>query len=190
VDAWLAAQDSVSPFSIASERVLCFAGNRGKVDMMVSWSDETNQFNSISGSFPSAYIGTDEAFEAFISWIAKLTACVNPAYGFIQNMMTKGWANPYNLFLRLPDIPWGTIFGAPYVEMFGEQSIISAPFAEVTRWASGHFFCKLTGDLRNSDLPMDIRQSIRSHLGSDAFMEGTRQPRQYKDGRSPFAKPR
>ena len=73
------------------------------------------------------------------------------------------------------------------IEMFGENKIETAPYASVEKWNSGHSFCKLTDDLMNSQLPIELRQAVREHLGEDAFMQGSRQPRHYKDGRSPLS---
>lgn len=187
VDAWFCQQDLVSPFSTAGERVLCLEGARGRVNMMITWSDNPFPLNSISASFPSQYLAEEASCESFLAWIENLTASVDPVFGFVQNMMTKGWATPYDLTLRLPEIPWGTILGKPYIEMFGEDKIRTAPYASVEKWSSGHLFCKLTDDLLNPQLPIELRQAVREHLGEDAFMQGSRQPRHYKVGRSPLS---
>jgi len=99
--------------------------------------------------------------------------------------MTKGWANPLDLKKRLPEISWGTVFGEPYIELFGRERILNAPFDKVEEWHSNHIFCKLTPDLMNPDLPMTQREGVRHYLGSKAFVEGNRQPSYYNEGVAP-----
>ena len=187
MDTWFRSIESASPFSIAGEKMICLEGDRGGISIMVTWNEGRFPLNSVSGSFPSKCLEGGTSLDTFLSWIEKLTSLVDPVYGFIQNMMTKGWATPYDLSIRLPEIPWGTIFGRPYIEMFGWEEIEAAPYASVEKWNSEHYFCKLTDDILNPLLPGELRKAVREHLGENAFMQGTQQPRHYKDGRSPIA---
>jgi hypothetical protein len=82
---------------------------------------------------------------------------------------------------RLPEVPWLSIFGPPYEELFGAEGLATAPFASVEHRA-GHVWARLSESAFTE--PDDAaRDAIRAHLGEDAFVKGRRWPQ--RPGRAP-----
>jgi hypothetical protein len=75
----------------------------------------------------------------------------------------------------LPQLYWGTLFGPAYVELFGEERLLSAPAKYVRKLDYGAIYVQL------SDSPYDfiddyphmeaIRQRVKEHLGKNAFFD-------------------
>ncbi len=76
---------------------------------------------------------------------------------------------------RIPDLFWATVFGGPYVEMFGRQQLLSAPVREVQSLSSGGLMLQLSElmtDLETHPTEIDeIRSRTVAHLGQDAFFQ-------------------
>jgi hypothetical protein len=161
-------------------------------DFMIEWTKGEQppfrlpRFHSISGGIPRKYIEKPASrLEEYLGFIKCLVKVVSPVYGIIQNMMTPQWDIPYDLNIRLPDIPWGTIWGPPYIELFGREKIFNAPFYHIEELQSGHIFAQLTESILDPNLPDDIRSEIRTFLGEEYFMTGKKSYRHYKNGKSP-----
>lgn len=76
---------------------------------------------------------------------------------------------------RIPDLYWTTVFGVPYVEMFGEEKLLSAPVRLSERLSNGSVLLQLSEDLgdveQRSDEIERIRSTVKAHLGLDAFSQ-------------------
>jgi len=74
---------------------------------------------------------------------------------------------------RIPELYWATVFGSPYVDMFGRERILSAPVFRVESLGRGCVMLQLTpniGDLESGSPELErTRSAAKSHLGSDAF---------------------
>jgi hypothetical protein len=155
-----------------------------KGEYLVHWRKQiVPSFAGVAGSASWEILnGEPSRFGAFLSLVKEIVEIVNPVYGDVQNMAVPGWDTPTDLQRRLPDVPWVSIYGNPYIQMFGENKILSAPFFKIERLASGHFWLQSTESIQEP-VPESVRSAIRNHLGEDAFM---RSPRwRYKDGRAP-----
>jgi hypothetical protein len=87
----------------------------------------------------------------------------------------------WDLRKGLPDLYWGTVFGKPYVELFGAQKLAQAPVARREELAPGIFYLQLTDDLNDvraePQLVEQVRTEAKRFLGIDAFKESaTAQP--------------
>ena len=75
----------------------------------------------------------------------------------------------------MPDLPWLTIFGRPYIDMMGRERILNTPANKVKALSSGAIALQLTEGLE--DNPTDwqtfrtIRERCKQYLGSDAFFD-------------------
>ncbi len=72
----------------------------------------------------------------------------------------------------IPMVTWGLWLGPPYVELFGEETIESAP-CKKDRFGSSFFLC-LTEDIWDSkkdpDSTSKLGEAVAEHLGHEAFM--------------------
>lgn len=161
-------------------------------DFMISWEKGVNprgipaKFHSISGGIPLKRLRKCVSRSTeYQSLIEQLVSAVDPVFGMIQNCETPHWDTPYDLTLRLPDIPWGSFFGRPYIDMFGRDKLLRAPFHSVKELPSGHIFAQLTESIMDPELPQERRAAVREWLGEDCFMVGKAAPRSYTGGRTP-----
>jgi hypothetical protein len=76
----------------------------------------------------------------------------------------------------LPDLYWGTLFGPPYVRLFGRDRLLSAPAHLVEELAPELFYLQLSDDLADLQTSFEAvdqaRQRVKEHLGSDCFFRG------------------
>jgi hypothetical protein len=84
----------------------------------------------------------------------------------------------------LPDVYWLTIFGPPYVKLFGEEKILSAPASQTEVIGQKMVLMQLTPrleDVRNTATFRDLKSRVKAHLGADTFY----QPGQVGEARHP-----
>jgi hypothetical protein len=94
--------------------------------------------------------------------------------------MTVGQFKTERLKLNLPDLPWLTIFGSPYVEMFGRERIEATPAHEVRTLSDGSILVNVTRDI--PDTPegwanfKTARDACKRHLNCNAFFDPSSPP--------------
>ena len=78
----------------------------------------------------------------------------------------------------LPNLYWAQVFGPPWVELFGADTLASTPAHRVEEVAPGHWLVQLTERL--ADVVEDragferVRAAAKVHLGADAFYSAER----------------
>ncbi len=84
---------------------------------------------------------------------------------------------PKNLRLNIPDLCWLTIFGPPYIQLFGRDNLLSTPAAEVRELDDQSVLVKVTADIPDTNEGWRVfkasREPCKTHLDSDAFYEAT-----------------
>ena len=76
----------------------------------------------------------------------------------------------------LPDLYWLTVFGPPYVQMFGLEKLLAAPTFKRERIGEQTVALQLTPDLydmRRPDEFQEVRAQIKTLLGEQAFFRGS-----------------
>jgi hypothetical protein len=75
----------------------------------------------------------------------------------------------------LPNLCWATIFGSPYVELFGRDKVLSTPAFLVQELADNLFYIQLSENLFDLKSKYgevnNIRCTVKKYLGSDAFYD-------------------
>jgi hypothetical protein len=75
----------------------------------------------------------------------------------------------------LPDVFWGTVFGPPYIALFGKEKLLSAPVAVAEQISGDMIYIQLTDglvDVASDPVGMtQRRKAFKDHLGVDAFFE-------------------
>jgi hypothetical protein len=94
-------------------------------------------------------------------------------------------------------LPWVTVFGPPYVRMFGAKKLLSAPAAIVEEIAPKMIYMQLTSNVTDiaADLPayFALRRRVKDHIGPDAFFDPARGKGPYRVPKfdlEPWPKPR
>ena len=83
--------------------------------------------------------------------------------------------NDLDIAIALPTLFWITVFGPPYVEMFGKEKLFSAPAFRVEEVQKDQILIQLTErpeDVKR-DLPrvLAVRDAVIDHIGRDAFFD-------------------
>jgi hypothetical protein len=91
--------------------------------------------------------------------------------------MTVLQHNSPKLMKCLPDLLWLTVFGRPYIALFGREKLLSTPAREVKELQNGAVVVKLT-DLLGDDMASwenfkVVRDRCKDHLGRTAFCVST-----------------
>lgn len=75
----------------------------------------------------------------------------------------------------IPDLYWLTLFGKPYVRLFGSERILSSPNAVVEELTHDLFTIQLSGDIRDitekPDELFETSRRIKQHLNNNAFFD-------------------
>lgn len=84
----------------------------------------------------------------------------------------------------LPQLQWATVFGRPYVNLFGREKLLSAPAAVVEELGEDTIFIQLTPKVTDvaNDLEgyFALRSRVKDHIGSDAFFDPAKGPIGYR----------
>ena len=150
----------------------------------IRWAVEPKRLNSVGGFFEAntlKYIYQDVGL--LLELLVSLVPIIGGIYGSMR-LMDDLYTIPTDLTVRLPNVPWLSIYGPPYVEMFGEDRILAAPFWKVWKLESGHVIAQLTEHI-DDEYGEPERKAVRDFLGADAFLEGKNRPRHHKTGRVP-----
>jgi hypothetical protein len=97
----------------------------------------------------------------------KLIKIVKPIYGDFRSKAIKG-RDVVDLNVRLPDICHVSIFGPPYVELFGKEVIEAAPYEYIEEIAPGYYWLQANESVFDP-VPEAKKRAIREHFGEDAF---------------------
>lgn len=91
-----------------------------------------------------------------------------------------------SLLKYLPQLPWATVFGPPYVRLFGKDRLLSAPVALAKEIAPDMVYVQLTTAVPVSENELseyfDLRRGVKEHIGADAFFSP-------KVGKGPYRVP-
>lgn len=158
------------------------AGKNCEYQVQWNWSDPPS-FPFIGGFLLRNFFDKKpDVLMDFLDLVKKMASTTNAVYGDIRSMEFAGWDAPFNLGLRLPDIPNVSIYGKPYIEFFGRDKIESAPFHSIEQLSDDLYWLQAT-ELVTDLVPENVKTSIRKHFGEDAFMSGNKW--RYSDGHHP-----
>jgi hypothetical protein len=88
----------------------------------------------------------------------------------------------FDLRKNIPNLPWATIFGTPYIEMFGRDRLLASPAAVVEELGADQVYVQLTPCISDLEVNFEefqaVRRRVKEHLGNNAFMRevGARVP--------------
>ena len=124
-----------------------------------------------------------------VEFLLAVSGILRPDFAYLHLFTEEQFsAIPYNMYspfrqrgvatllLRryLPDLCWGTVFGPPYVRLFGRDVLLSAPVYRAQEIAQDTIYLQLSeslADLQTQYPAVDaVRQATKEHLGTDAFL--------------------
>ncbi|MBX7059742.1 MAG: hypothetical protein K1X75_16880 [Leptospirales bacterium] len=136
-------------------------------------------------------------FDSLIKFMSKSASRLPVNFGFIHRLTAEevsraaagGWAaqdlgivggkdpsiyiSSIALQSYIPEIYLITIFGKPYIQLFGRKKLVQAPVAQAIELENGAIMLKLMDDLSIID-PVEMearRREVKIHLGSEAFYD-------------------
>ncbi len=90
----------------------------------------------------------------------------------------SGYLEEYTTFVLkhwLPELPWGVVFGEPYVQLFGMNRLLNAPAYKVQKISDTSVYIQLSPNLsdliNNYDAVNCVRQNVKNHIGPEAFFD-------------------
>ncbi|MDB5803932.1 MAG: hypothetical protein JWN73_1254 [Betaproteobacteria bacterium] len=159
--------------------------NAGKnCEYQIQWNKSSEPSFPFVGGYllDNTFMKSPEVLTAFLKVIKEISLVTKPAYGDIRSMSVPGWDTPFDLKLRLPDIPNVSIYGQPYIDFFGRDRIENAPFFSIERLGEDLYWLQAIESI-TGPVPDEIKLAIRKHFGAEAFMAG--QKWRYVDGKHP-----
>lgn len=134
----------------------------------ISWKLNDNS-NIIGFHLPRKLIVKDYGTEKFIGLAKKLFLWANGVWGYVCHSSNSMYTPGLTFRTCIGGIPWMTLFGPPYVEMFGKKIIQTVP-SKVEEFDENRFMI-LTSDEPMEINPklLEIQARVRKHLGEDAF---------------------
>jgi hypothetical protein len=140
-------------------------------------------FSLVFGDFERAALQSAPLrLDSLLRLIRQIVPIVHAVYAEIRDMSAPNSEVPVDLLTRLPEIPAVSVYGPPYVEMFGESKLLHAPFRRIERLTVGYYWLEATDSIFEPPT-MDEAARIRQYLGETAFMSGGK--RLYRSGQAP-----
>lgn len=96
--------------------------------------------------------------------------CLNPTKQTYNHSIST-----YNLVKAIPELYWGTVFGSPYIEMFGREKLLKTPVPIAKELPNGSIYIQLSNSPFDLDTDYDkidiIRQDVKRYLNNNAFYD-------------------
>lgn len=135
----------------------------------ITWGPKNS--NEITFWIKTDMITNKNGTSKFLELAKSLFLWSNSVYGFASHISKLGGLPGPGLTYEtcLGDIGWMTLFGPPYVKMFGREVIETAP-CKVEEFAENYFIL-LTSDQPIETTPdlLEIQEKVKIHLGEQAF---------------------
>ncbi len=159
---------------------------KSKIDYFASWiKNQQVNFNLLSITLHVEEIIKKKLFDEFMLVCTNFMNAVDPVYGEIGiEHSNNNKNNPIDLRVRYPDLKWISIFGKPYIELFGRDQLLSAPCYKVHEFGENIIGLQLTESIFD-DLSLEVRSAVKKHLGEEAFVEEGKGIRRHQVGLVP-----
>jgi hypothetical protein len=125
--------------------------------------------------------------QKLIRFVQEFSKTFTPDIGLIH-VMTRPEIESKRIFQMssfilqkfLPNLYWATVFGSPYVKLFGKERLLSTPASVVTELADNLVYIQLTKDLSDGRKQPDsielVREEAKKHLNTNAFFDSHLSP--------------
>lgn len=131
------------------------------INSLCEYSIRWNKSDSPNFSSISGFLGLSEIqskIDDFLELMKSLITAVDPVYADVKSMMIKNWDAPLDLHLRLPDIPPISVYGKEYIDLFGEEKILTSPCKKIEK--IGNCYWLETGETVTEEVPTEKRKEI------------------------------
>lgn len=181
VETWTNGEQETFGDSIVRSGAILLDGENSS--FRVSWQKCSKpSFSFVGGAVEISSLDAQSKILEYVNLAERLCQLVKGEYAEIRNGSFHGWELPLDFQKRLPEVPWVSIYGKPYIDLFGRENILSAPCFNVVEVDRDLIRMQITESCFDP-IPKDVRERVRSHLGADSFMAGLKC--RYKDGIAP-----
>lgn len=105
-----------------------------------------------------------------IGRLNKTVGCLDP-----QRQRYSLGVTGHHLDRYVPDLYWVTIFGEPYVKLFGSERLLSAPAPVVREIGGGCIYIQLSDSIYDLEIDYEsvdtTKQAVKKHLDRNAFFD-------------------
>lgn len=169
----------------AQSGCLCLEGDPPSMaDYFVDWDNSAlPRFNMVTGRASVRGNAMTGGLRDLVRLASDLVTETDAVFALINRELpqTSNLLSRNDLNVRLPDPCWIMYFGSPYIELFGEDALRSAPCPEIVELPSGHF-CLVATTTPYDPVPEEAKQRLREHFGLSAFREPNKPIRSTKVG--------
>lgn len=177
VNGWLGIDDP--NLHTGFKNVVFFMETKRGGRYLVRWG--RSGLSTLGARFSFSRSDSDRFAVTLLEVVDHLAHLMQPEYGHVQDHMSRGGKIPYDLKIRLPDIPPVSIMGPAYIDFFGRDALMRAPYLKVSERDYGLWL--EASENAFVEVPEERRKAIREFLGEDCFMAIPR--KRYKKGRAP-----
>jgi hypothetical protein len=128
-----------------------------------------------------ATVGKETEESEVIGLLKDWSCALGADFGFLEAKLPKPdlsrpslFAHTRELVKKIPQFFWATVFGPPYVELFGRDRLSNVPAAVNIELTPNLFYIQLTEHLNDvierPEIVDKARQTAKEHLGLDAFV--------------------
>ncbi len=156
------------------------------ISYFASWiKNQQVNFNLLSIRWHAEEIIEQKLFDQVMLVCENFMNEVESVYGEIGiEHSNNNKNNPIDLRVRYPDLKWISLFGKPYIELFGRDQLLSAPCYKVHEFGANLIGLQLTESIVD-DIPFEVRSAVKKHLGEEAFVEEGKGIRRHQVGLVP-----
>jgi hypothetical protein len=168
---WIEAEDSYKKYiGVSGWGSVNYKGKRPRLfNGDIGW--EHTGFNNIAVSISIKYLKSNIGYKNFLKLVKKLFIWCNGFYGYCSHpSQSEIHYTPRMIYETcIGGISWLTFFGAPYVKMFGKETLKTVPC--IVEEFNEDQFLLLTSEEPIEATPelLALQERVRKHLGEDAF---------------------
>jgi hypothetical protein len=130
------------------------------------------QFTVISFEVAHSFFKTKKDNDEFLLIIKQMIEITNPMFANIDDIgntldiMYEMGEDIYQLQNHIPAIFWGNYFGEKYIEQYGKDKLLNAPYGNIERVGNG-IMITMTNDLMEFSTPncVESRKKLNKYLG-------------------------
>jgi len=184
---------------------IMFEADPYETSIVVTWSiNPARPFSSIGISIDESYFQSEENAQKFIDLAKSLYSFLSAVYG--NSMHHNDWeakayvdmVGPNGKVIGkesvggtpdwgLVDVYWANFLGPAYVDLFGEERLLTAPCERCERLPDGGFMILTSASPLLYDRPeiTEIERALKDHLDNDAFFDRSNPEKKLRAPRFP-----
>lgn len=155
-----------SPRHKTGDITLTTDANKADVDGLIRFLQKSA--SSLTAHFAYIHMLTEQ--DISIGRKNKTVGCLDPERQRYSLSVTG-----YHLEKYLPELYWVTVFGEPYVRLFGKKRLLSVPAPVACEIGGGCIYIQLSDSIYDLEIDYEavdgVRRAVKEHLDCNAFFD-------------------